>query len=251
MDTVPALEEPVAPTPAQVNPAKTTVTELTPDEREQYKILRQDYKWERTQYDKKDAALSALRTAIQSSVSRSCLHYTFNASSAREMLIDLKKRLQPTDQLRELSLSTRYQKLKKAPKTQELENWLKDWEKTYYQCEKINLPDVQRTRSVRDFLRAVSTIAPEFATYWSNDILKAQRAGQPARLTTPDLYEIVEHFRDHRRHLASSEKAQSAAFSADTSSQNQNGKRKGKYLYKKEERYKNYAYLFKNNRLTD
>ena len=43
-DTVPALEEPVAPTPAQVNAAKTTVTELTPDECEQYKILRQDYK---------------------------------------------------------------------------------------------------------------------------------------------------------------------------------------------------------------
>ena len=121
-DTVPALEEPVAPTPAQVNEAKTTVTELTPDEREQYKILRQDYKWERSQYDKKEAALSALRTAIQSSMSRSCLHYTFEATSAREMLIELKKRLQPTDQLRELSLSAKYQKLKKTPKNTELEN---------------------------------------------------------------------------------------------------------------------------------
>jgi hypothetical protein len=96
-DTVPALEEPVATTPAQVNPAKTTVTELTPDESEQYKILRQDYKWERSQYDKKEVALSTLRTAIQSSVSRSCLHYTFDASSACQMLIDLKKRLQPVE----------------------------------------------------------------------------------------------------------------------------------------------------------
>ncbi len=142
----------MAPTPAQVNAAKTTVTELTPDEREQYKILRQDYKWERSQYDKKEAALSALRTAIQSSVSRSCLHYTFEATSAREMLIELKKRLQPTDQLRELSLSAKYQKLKKTPKNAELKNWLKDWEKVYHQCKKINLPDVQGTRPVRDFL---------------------------------------------------------------------------------------------------
>ena len=46
-DTVPALEEPVAPMPAQVNAAKTTVTELTPDEREQYKILQQDHKQKR------------------------------------------------------------------------------------------------------------------------------------------------------------------------------------------------------------
>ena len=125
-DAVPALDEPVAPTPDKVNPQKTTVAQLTAEEREQYKILRQDYKWERDQYDKKDVALSVLRTAIQSSVSRSCLHYTFEASSARGMLIDLKKRLQPTDQLRELSLSAKYQKLKKAPKAQDLDNWLKD-----------------------------------------------------------------------------------------------------------------------------
>lgn len=50
-------------------------------------------------------------------------------------------------------------------------------------------------RSVRDFLRAVSTIVPEFTTHWSNDIVKSQKVGQ----TTPDLYELVEHFRDHQR----------------------------------------------------
>jgi hypothetical protein len=125
-DTVPALVEPVAPTPAQVNPQETTVSQLTADEREEYKILRQDYKHELSQYEKKEAALSVLRISIQSSVSRSCLYYTFETSSAREMLTELKKRLQPTDQLRELSLSAKYQKLKKAPKAQDLDNWLKD-----------------------------------------------------------------------------------------------------------------------------
>ena len=43
-DTVPALEEPVVPMPVQVNPAKTTVTELILDKCKQYKILQQDYK---------------------------------------------------------------------------------------------------------------------------------------------------------------------------------------------------------------
>ncbi len=214
-DVVPTLDEPSAPTPAEVNSQKTTISELTAEEREEYKILRQDHKRELNQYDKKESALSALRTSIQSSVSRSCLHYTFEASSAREMLIELKKRLQPTDQLRELSLSTKYQKLRKAPKAQDLDNWLNDWEKVYYQCKKIEHPEVQGTRSVRDFLRAVSTTAPEFATYWSNDIAKSQKANQ----TTPDLYEIVEHFRDHRRHLAATEKAQSVAFATDAPSE--------------------------------
>jgi hypothetical protein len=112
------------------------------------------------------------------------------------MVVELQKRLQPTDQLRELDLSAKYQKLRKAPKAQDLDNWLRNWEKVYHECTKIDLPEVQGTRAVRDFLRAVSTIIPEFSTYWVNDIAKT--GGQDG----PDLYRMVELFRDHRRHLA-------------------------------------------------
>jgi hypothetical protein len=195
-DQVPALEEPLPPQPKDVNDQASTFGQLTQEEREEYRILRQDYKWQRDLYDKRDNALSSLRTSIQSSVSRSCLHYTFGTSSAREMLIELQKRLQPTDQLRELNLSTEYQKLKIAPESYDLDNWLRNWEKTYHKCTKINLPDVQGTRAVRDFLRAVSTIIPEFSTYWVNDMAKA------GCQDGPDLYRMVELFRDHQRHLA-------------------------------------------------
>jgi hypothetical protein len=112
------------------------------------------------------------------------------------MITELQKRLQPTDQLRELDLSAKYQKPRRAPKAQDLDNWLRSWEKVYHECTKINLPEVQGTRAVRDFLRAVSTIIPEFSTYWVNDIAKT--GGQDG----PDLYRMVELFRDHRRHLA-------------------------------------------------
>jgi hypothetical protein len=49
---------------------------------------------------------------------------------------------------------------------------------------------------VRDFLRTVSSIIPEFSTYWVNDIAKT--GGQDV----PDLYQMMESFRDYRRHLA-------------------------------------------------
>ena len=49
-------------------------------------------------------------------VSRSYLYYTFKTTSARKILTKLKKCLQPTDQLHKLSLSAKYQKLKKVPK---------------------------------------------------------------------------------------------------------------------------------------
>jgi hypothetical protein len=56
-------------------------------------MLRQDYKWQRDLYGKRDNALSSLRTFTQSSVSRSCLYYTFGTSDAREILTELQKRL--------------------------------------------------------------------------------------------------------------------------------------------------------------
>jgi hypothetical protein len=164
---VPALEEPQPAQPRVVNPQAATFGQLTQEEREEYRVLRQDYKWQRDLCDKRDNALSSLRTYVQSSVSRFCLHYTFGTSNAREMLMELQKRLQPTDQLRQLDLSAKYQKLKKAPKTQDLDTWLQNWGKVYHECNKIKVPDVQGIR------RAVATIIPEFSTYWINDIAKA------------------------------------------------------------------------------
>jgi hypothetical protein len=205
-DEVPTLEEPQPPRPENINAQTHTFGQLTPDEKEEYRLLRQDFKRQLELYDRRDNSLSSLRTFIQSSVSRSCLHYTFGTTNAREMLLELQKRLQPTDQLRELDLSNKYQKLKKAPKSQDLYNWLRNWEKIYHECIKISLPDVQGDRAVRDFLRAVATLVPEFSTYWVNDISKTKGLGQDP----PDLFQIVELFRNHRRHLAA-EKGQKAA----------------------------------------
>jgi hypothetical protein len=80
-------------------------------------MLRQDYKLHLDRYTRKRNALSSLSSHIQSTVSRSCLFYTYGATTARQMLVELQKRLQPTDQLRELELS---RKLKKTPKNQDI-----------------------------------------------------------------------------------------------------------------------------------
>jgi hypothetical protein len=247
-DEVPALEEPRLPRPMDVNIYATTFGLLSPQEREEYRILRQDYKWQRDQYDRQDNALASLRTSIQSSVSRTYLHYTFGTSNAREMIIELQKRLQPTDQLRELNLSTEYQKLKTAPESQDVDNWLCSWEKTYHHCTEINLPETQGTRAVRDFLRAVSSIIPEFSTYWVNDMAKED--GQDA----PDLYRMVELFRDQRRHLAVEKGyvSQSAFTTTFQDQQPQEGDHeKRDCLCGKPHRFKDCPYLIREKRPPD
>ena len=68
------------------------------------------------------------------------------------MLVALKQRIAPTDQARELKLTNQYQKLKKGPKMQNIDEWLKLWETTYTDCKEFDLPDVAKTRLIYDFL---------------------------------------------------------------------------------------------------
>ena len=78
----------------------------------------------------------------------------------------LKERVAPTDSARQLYLSTQYAKAKMGPRNQNFETWLQEWEKTYNECKKIDLLDVQGDRAVRDFLIAVEPVSPNWALTW-------------------------------------------------------------------------------------
>ena len=84
-----------------------------------------------------------------------------------DMIIALKKRVAPTDQVHQLETSTKYQRLRKSPRNQAVEPWLQQWECIYAECQKLDLPDIKNDRAVYDFLQAVSSIAPDFASIWT------------------------------------------------------------------------------------
>jgi len=87
-DQVPALEEPLPPQPKDVNDQASTFGQLTQEEREEYRILRQDYKWQRDLYDKSNSAPSEFDKYLQGPVARhsaDCSPST-NASFQRQIL---------------------------------------------------------------------------------------------------------------------------------------------------------------------
>jgi hypothetical protein len=90
---VPVLKEPTLPRPEDVNADIISYRRLLAEEKDDYKMLRQNYKLEINRYTRKKSALSSLSNHIQSSVSRSCLFYIYGTTTAREMLVELKKRL--------------------------------------------------------------------------------------------------------------------------------------------------------------
>jgi hypothetical protein len=124
-DELPVLMEPTLPLPEDIDPDKTTLAELTESERAELKDRRQTYKRQQELYDKQEAALAALRTTIQETISRVYLRYTFRCDTTYDMLTALKRRVAPTDRARKIELVNRYQKLKKAPQSQNLETWLR------------------------------------------------------------------------------------------------------------------------------
>jgi len=256
-EQIPTLQEPSIPRPADVNPAHTTLAQLTEDEKEDYRILRFDYKRQIKIYDGRKAAMANLRTHIQETISRNYLTYTFKCSTTHEMLTALKQRVAPTDRARKLEVSNRYQRLKKAPRNQNIDQWLQQWEKAYTDCKDLNLPEVDEDRAVYDFLNAISDLASSFSSNWIIELQRQADIGQ----NTVDLYKIVEFYRNYRR-LSNAQKGRAThgAFPAAFQGQNQDsdrrsdgkrGKKRSQCLCGEEHRYRDCPYLMETRRPAD
>jgi hypothetical protein len=115
------LTEPTIPTPQDVNPEKTSLAQLDDDEKEELRFKRFSYKRSIATYDRQKAAIATLRSFIQETISRIYLTYTFDCDTPYDMLVALKQRVAPTDQARKIELINQYQKLKKTPRSQNLE----------------------------------------------------------------------------------------------------------------------------------
>jgi hypothetical protein len=248
---LPSLTEPTIPTPKDVNPNKTSIAQLDDDEKEELRFQRLTYKRKVAAFDRQKAAVATLRSFIQETITRTYLTYTFNCETPYDMLVALKQHVAPTDQAREIELTKQYQKLKEAPRSQDLDTWLQQWEKTYKECKQLELPDVYEDRPLYDFLNAISGIASEFANVWMINIQVKLDTGD----TIPDLYKIVELFRNNRRLINAQEGLAThgvfpASFQGQSIDKNES-KKKSPCLCGEDHRYKDCPYLMESARTED
>ena len=125
--------------------------------------------------------------------------------------MSLKKRIAPTDEARKIHLATQYAKLKKAPRNQNFEVWLQEWEKVYTECVELKLPEIEGNRSVRDFAYAVESISPSWSEYWKNEFQRLDWKKEEL----PSFFELSELYRNHRRtELAQKGKTPQGSFAA-------------------------------------
>src|SRR5277367_4574206 len=134
------------------------------------------------------------------------------------MLIALKKRLAPTDYARKLELARKYNKLKTYSKR---ERWLKDKEVTYTDGRKLKIPEVADDRSLFDFTHAISSIDSRYAS--TQEYFINQKVKNSEKL--PELYELVEDFRNHYRRIEALKPSSSHSGFATLHGETQGGER--------------------------
>jgi hypothetical protein len=116
----------------------------------------------------------------------------------------------------------------------------------------LKLSGVENNRSLYDFLNAISGIAPEFTNIWTINIQMKLDSDE----TLPDLYKIVELFRNNRR-LSNAQKSHishsafPASFQGQSIDKNESEKKHPLYLYGEDHRYKDCPYLIKSARTKD
>jgi hypothetical protein len=108
------------------------------------------------------------------------------------MLVSLKKYLAPTDRAKEYEITKRYAKLKSYDKSQPIEQWLDDWERTYSEGCIMAILEVSGTRSLFDFAIAISSIDQLYSYTMEFDINRGIKKND-----IPQLTDLVEDFRNH------------------------------------------------------
>jgi hypothetical protein len=76
-------------------------------------------------------------------VARTYLHLLLECETVHDMLIILKERFAPTNQFRELELREQYRKIQRMPRSQNLDSWLQQWERTVAKCIQQKLPETK------------------------------------------------------------------------------------------------------------
>lgn len=196
-DQIPKFIEPQWPEPSDLpRTEEERAGTLTAAHKEELTELRSLYKIRLNRYDQRKAALAHLHRFIQETVHPDRIHHTFDCDSVYRMLVNLKQRLKPRDDVRRLQLTEQYRELQKSPKNKNLDTWITSWEKVYREGIALTQPIVQKGIAVQDFLRTIFDIAPDFSSFWTNTIQNIDDEHQ-----RPDLYTVIDRFRIHRQIL--------------------------------------------------
>ncbi|KAF2805013.1 uncharacterized protein BDZ99DRAFT_458905, partial [Mytilinidion resinicola] len=197
---LPAKAAPIEPTirMAMTNASATgnepDITELSDEQYKKYDRLVKKYAMEEKAYEKHVTALFSVQTRISESVVVALQHY-YVGKPVSEWLAILKAAIAPSDQNSKLRIAANYNRLLSPPRNQNVDIWMANFLLAYNAAKEENLPDVAGDRAVHNFLHVISTLQPEFTTYWKQKVQNALVKGKPLP-TVEQLHGALRNDRD-------------------------------------------------------
>jgi len=242
-----SLTQPVRPEPADIRPpadgeVTTAYSDLSTDEREQLRQLQSDYNYDRKEYDRKRRALADIRKQIVETIKRDYVSFTHKCDTVHDILVRLKDRIAPTDKIRERELIEQYKSACKPPKAQNIEQWIQKWEKTYDDCSSVDIPEVQGSRPLFDFVQAISGVSTGFADVWNVRLIEND---------TYNIYELVKQYRLYLRTTKTQAKSRGEHGAFPTTLQRKDTDGKPKCICKDYHYYSECPYLIDSKRPKD
>lgn len=199
---------PVRPRYQQVRAGVTSYADLEPEEKDHFKVLMSEYRIRMERYEKQQKALIDILDFIQATMGRNLRAYIHGKSTPVEILKALKKALGPTDRVRRLELAREYEALKKAPRACQVERWLMQWETTCAWAEKLNLAEVQDNKALYDFILAIKSVDPAYASAYQ---VYVDNKAEEDPTSVPTLADAVGRFRNNVRFMQALSKPSSHA----------------------------------------
>jgi hypothetical protein len=203
-------DEPERPTFKTIKPAAIAYSDLHDDEKDELKAQRDDYKRLYKLYEKRETAFETVCRSIEGTLDKKIKYLIKNKFTPYEMLVALKERLAPTDNVRKRLLVLEYQRLQRPPKDPNVDEWLREWQVIYSQCEEAGIAHIQGTLPHYDFLVALRSIDSSYADIQLQQLTYLEKKNKMDEI--PTMYQLLDDYEDRRQILKVEKKASKHAF---------------------------------------
>src|SRR5436190_6258287 len=129
-------------------------------------------------YERKKAALLSLKTWIKDTVDLTAFEHVKGKETIREMLQELIATYEKSAQEIRVDFDREFIRLKRSPRSKDLETWLSQWNQFYNRAKKYKRTEYTGYNAVIEFLRAAQPVNPTFVSAFYTKTLDLYQEGK-------------------------------------------------------------------------
>lgn len=164
--------EPQKPIPSDYKAGATRFADLDKDQKEMFKEDSAQYRVDIQSYKQECRLIGELRAKIVESLHESHSKLIFGHMTCREVLRQIRDRLEPAEDLQRLKVIDDFARIRVTPNSRKIDGWLMNWERTEIMIKRLKIADFSDYKLTQDFLSAANPLQPIWVTSKRMEILK-------------------------------------------------------------------------------